>query len=420
MIKNIILTSAIEDKNYKGIVTLENTSERTLVSLKMYNLPITSNKRVLGVLIDGDLYKVTLNSDSTYLIDKKTDLNNKISVVLLEIENNTSKILIWGSNETNRVWKNNVALNFELEENKIKNESFTSINTNFSKTNTYFNENNASFEKNENINQNNDNTNTNFNKDNIVAKDFIKKIYTESKLDEDIESDEYIENLIDESLKQEEFTESFLSYDNNFINSSSDFRQNNKQQIDNFNINNKSYENVESQKNIHNFENNQTDEVFTFKNSNSQHNNNIFNQFSSNENNSQLEENEILDDILIEDKTNNKSEFFKSVESQIEELLNTYEEEKALEEIIPNSKFVKVDLEKNGNFYIFGVIYENSDIKYIVYGLPGEYDVKPDDEYSKFYQWLPINSENPKGYGYYLMYQDASSGNQIEMIIEEK
>ena len=123
-----------------------------------------------------------------------------------------------------------------------------------------------------------------------------------------------------------------------------------------------------------------------------------------------------------EENLDNKTEFFKSVENQINELLNTYEEEKALEEIIPFSKFVKVDLENNGNFYIFGVIYENnsSDMKYIVYGIPGEFSVKPDDEYKNLYQWLPLNSCNPEGYGYYLMYQDAKQGNQIEMIIEEK
>jgi len=306
MIKNIILTSAVDNKNYKGYVTLENTSEKTLVNIKTYNLPKTDNKRVLGILIDGELYKVTLNGDNSYLIDRKTDLNNKISVVLLEIENMTSNILIWGSNETSRVWQNSISLNLDLETN-IKNKQL---------------------EENEILQDN-------------VAQNFIEKVYTESK-DDYYETDEYIEDLVTQNLRKEDKEE---------------------------------YQYYEEEK---------------------------------------VKEN------LKEDLTNNKSEFFDSIKSQIEELLNTYEEEKALEEIIPNSKFVKVDLERNGNFYIFGVINENDNIKYIVYGLPGEYSVKPDDEYSKFYQWLPLNQDNPEGYGYYLMYQDAISGNQIEMIIEEK
>lgn len=312
MIKNIILTSAIDNENYKGYVTLENTSEKILVSIKTYNLPKTGNKRVLGVLIDGELYKVTLNGEDSYIIDKKTDLNNKISVVLLEIQNMNSKILIWGSNETSRVWQNSITTNLQLESNnKEKNIENTKI-----------------LETNE---------------EDKVATNFIEKVYKESK-DEDYETDEFIENLVTQNLMKEDCVEDYYS----------------------------------------NFEEEKTKEN------------------------------------LQENVTSNKSEFFASIESQIEQLLTTYEEEKALEEIIPNSKFVKVDLENNGNFYIFGVIHQNNDIKYIVYGLPGEYSVKPDDEYSKFYQWLPLNQENPEGYGYYLMYQDAENGNQIEMIIEEK
>jgi len=123
------------------------------------------------------------------------------------------------------------------------------------------------------------------------------------------------------------------------------------------------------------------------------------------------------ENFTLKEKLSNKSEFLLSVETQINELLNTYEEEYALEELIPFSKFVKVDLEKNGNYYIFGVIYENDIIKYIVYGLPGEYNIKPEDEYANYYQFLPLSKENPMGYGYYLIYQEAETGEQVEMII---
>lgn len=356
MIKNIILTSAIDGENYKGMVTIENTSEKTLVNLKTYNLPKSENKRVLGVLIDGELYKVTLNNEDSYIIDKKTNLNNKISVVLLEIENNTSKILIWGSNETSRVWQNNVVFNFNLNENLNKNVDISKDNKPF----VLENNDDISKQKNDFV-INNFNLNNTFDKEekeNDKAKNFIKKVYAESKLDDDFESDEYIESLIDKNLSEEEFKESFI--------------------------------------------------------------NNEENSFGVYENDF-IEEKDINKEVT-EENLDNKTEFFKSVENQINELLNTYEEEKALEEIIPFSKFVKVDLENNGNFYIFGVIYENnsSDMKYIVYGIPGEFSVKPDDEYKNLYQWLPLNSCNPEGYGYYLMYQDAKQGNQIEMIIEEK
>lgn len=311
MIKSIILTSAVDGKNYKGYVTVENTSNKTLINLKTYNLPQDNSKRVLGIIIDGNLYKVDVKQDENFIVEKNLDLSNKISVVLLEVENNKTNILIWGSNETSRVWKNSVLFNLnENEENKKLEENLV------------------------------DNS----------AEQFIKNLAKEV-VEDDIESDEYIEKLIDENLNKEDFDET-LEFKTNAYNLQED---SNNSEID------------------FNFENN---------------------------------------------STKNKSEFLNSVENQINQLLNTYEEEKALEEIIPSSKFVKVDLENNGNFYIFGVIYENGEIKYIVYGIPGEYNVKPDDEYSKFYQWLPLNKENPEGYGYYLMYQEAVSGEQVEMIID--
>lgn len=316
MKKNIILTSAVENKDYKGAISLENTQDQTLVTLKTFNLPKSNNKRVLGVLVDGDLYKTTLSGEESFLIDKAINLNNKISIVLLEIENNISNILIWGSNETSRVWQNSVTNSLIETERKFDN----------------YDEDRKEKLYSQNFSINNEQKDIYTNNEDLIAKSFIEKVYLESKEDE-YESDEYIENLIDLNMPAE------------------------------------------------------------------------LKEISQEES-------------VTENIQNNKSEFFMSVESQIEELLNTYEEEKALEEIIPSSKFVKVDLEKNGNFYVFGVIYENEQIKYIVYGLPGEYSVKPSDEYSKFYQWLPLNHDNPEGYGYYLMYQDASDGTQIEMIID--
>lgn len=310
MIKNIILTSAVDDKNYKGIISVENTSNKTLINLKTYNLPNTNNKRVLGIIIDGDLYKVEIKNDENFVIEKSLDLTNKISVVVLEIENNQTKILIWGSNETSRVWKNSVLLNLESDN--------TEQTPKIKENNTFGNDN--------------------------IADNFITNLAKEV-INDDYESDEYIEKLVDGNFLKSEILE------NDIVSPIND----------------------------------------TFENE---------------------------DKNVFEENKHNKSEFLLSVEQQINELLNTYEEEKALEEIIPSSKFVKVDVENNGNFYIFGVIYEYNEIKYIVYGLPGEYNVKPEDEYSKFYQWLPLNNENPEGYGYYLMYQEAMTGEQVQMIID--
>ncbi len=316
MIKNIILTSAKENINVKGILSLETTSSKTLVNLKTYNFSKTLGKFVLAIKCGADLFKVDLDSGENYIIDKTLNLNDKISAVIVEIENNNSNILIWGSNETNKVWQNSFLYDFDDKKDKnvdlIQNKNVQSADAQ-NKEKCYSDENSFKLDK-----QSFDETERTSTLD---SDDFS-----------DYETDEEIEKIVDYSL----------------------------------------------------------------------------NKFS-----------ETLDEDVEkpEDSQDNKSEFLNSVEEQINELLTNYEEEKALENIIPSSKFVKVNSE-NGNFYIFGVIYENNKIKYIVYGLPGEYSVKPDDEYANFYQWLPLNSENPQGYGYYLMYQDALSGNQVEIILD--
>ena len=297
MIKNIILTSAGDDKNLKGILTLENTEKSTIVTLKRYNFDDIKDKLILGIKTNGEFYKVEINSEENYLINKKLNLNEKISAVVLSSSGFTTKILIWGSNETSRVWKESILYDIDAKKEQAKEDKKEELNIN------------------------------NFVKDDNVES--LEKTYTNNVSTDDYETDEEIETIVDSAFNNEMFDEN-------------------------------------------------------------------------------LEDN---------NETDNKKDFLSTIENQVEELLNNYEEEKALENLIPNSKFVKVN-SNDENFYIFGVIKEDNQIKYIVYGLPGEYNVKPNDEYKNYYQWLPLNPENPEGYGYYLMYQDAESGNQIEVMFD--
>lgn len=284
MKKNIILTSANLEHapNQKGIITFENNNNETNVTLKTFNINKVNGKLMLGVQQNNNFYKTEVNglkNINEFKINAPINLNNKLSCVLIEILNETASPILWGSNETNKVWQSSFLFNLnEEKENKI-----------------------------ENLNVEN-------------ADEF--------------ETDEEIENIIDNSLS--------------------------KMDLD------------ETEENV-------------------------------SEDNSSLDE---TDDT-----------FFSTIKNQVDELLNNYEQELALEAIIPNSKFVKVDYEQNGDYYIFGVIYENDKIKYVVYGLPGEFGVKPEDEYSNFYQWLPLNADNPEGFGYYLMYQDAQNGEAIRIEI---
>lgn len=287
MKKNIILTSADLEHSpeQKGIISFENDGNETRVCLKTFNLNKINGKLMLGVQQNNNFYKTEINefkSNNEFKINAPINLNDKLSCVVIDVLNDTASPLIWGSNETSKVWQNSFLFNDKDDKEK---------------------------EGERNLRQKED----------------------------EYESDEEIEKIVDNSINK---------LDNSF-----------------------------------------EDEII-----------------------SEPEEQE-------ENEDEKDDTFYSTIKNQVDELLNNYEQEKALETIIPNSKFVKVDYEQNGDYYIFGVIYENDKIKYVVYGLPGEYGVKPEDDYSNYYQWLPLNAENPEGFGYYLMYQDAMNGEAIKIEI---
>jgi hypothetical protein len=96
-------------------------------------------------------------------------------------------------------------------------------------------------------------------------------------------------------------------------------------------------------------------------------------------------------------------------------MFNSNDAEIVLNEIIPNSKFCKINFDDNTGHYVFGVIYDDNKPKYLCYGVPAKKDSKPPKELSSYYQWLPIDVEEESGDGYYMMYQDASTGQNISV-----
>ena len=128
---------------------------------------------------------------------------------------------------------------------------------------------------------------------------------------------------------------------------------------------------------------------------------------------------EMDEDSSKEDQeTQNKDWFYDEVKDQIDALFSKYEREEALEEIIPNARFVRVNFEEGAESYIFGIIYdENKNPEYIVYGIPAVSSKKAPQQLEGYYQWLPLDPEKPEEDGYFLMYQDAKSGEHVKIEI---
>jgi len=98
---------------------------------------------------------------------------------------------------------------------------------------------------------------------------------------------------------------------------------------------------------------------------------------------------------------------------QFDYILSHYPENSELNSLIENSKFVTI--EGNVDSYSLGAIYLENKLKYICYAVKCNYNTPAPEELGKFYQWLPINSEDPLSEGYYIVYQDALDLKIIEV-----
>ena len=110
--------------------------------------------------------------------------------------------------------------------------------------------------------------------------------------------------------------------------------------------------------------------------------------------------------------------FFDGIKEQIGALFEKYPEEEILKQIIPESKWVKIDYEEKNQYYVVGLLYEGAEIKYVWYGVPSINMGEPPEELKGFSQWLPIDTTKDKSFGYWITYQDAITGENVKLNYE--
>lgn len=111
--------------------------------------------------------------------------------------------------------------------------------------------------------------------------------------------------------------------------------------------------------------------------------------------------------------------FIDKLKPQIDKLFETNPMEDNLQKLIPYSKWVKVEYEDDGDFYVFGLLYdEHNNVRYVCYGVPAVFEEEPPKELSGYPIWLPLDKDNMRGFGYWLTYQDATTGEPVKAIID--
>ncbi|HEY8420087.1 MAG TPA: hypothetical protein VIL03_06630 [Clostridia bacterium] len=111
-------------------------------------------------------------------------------------------------------------------------------------------------------------------------------------------------------------------------------------------------------------------------------------------------------------ESNGQPKYYLSVKDQLEKLFENNPPEEKLNSLMPDTYWVRVEIGPN-QYYVVGLIGEGPD--YIGYGVPGAYSVNPPKELQGYCKWLALDKNNPKGEGYWMMYQDAESGQSINL-----
>lgn len=108
--------------------------------------------------------------------------------------------------------------------------------------------------------------------------------------------------------------------------------------------------------------------------------------------------------------------FYDLIKEQIDDLFLRFPRNTKLEMLVDNSKWVSINYDGVEKDYVVGLLYdEDGNLEFVAYGVPGNIDNKPPSQIIEYSQWLPIDPTNPAGEGYWVMFQDAITGDSVRL-----
>lgn len=355
-LKKTIFLSNKNDSSIKtfAVLTLEKKSNGIFCTIKSYN-SAPKGVLILGLKSCDKVIKqnISFNNNSyNFILSDKIDFDNSIGCVLFE-NKDTLKPLIWGSEKSDN-YKNHIITNLNSQINKLTNKNLKNAGT-----------------PEENIEK------------------FVKDTYTPNS---SLNNNTPLHEMQGSPHIQGKYTvESVYSPINSKL--TNDY---------NCNLQNINYfkEEIYSQISLEEESLKHEQDVAVAKTYSD-----LF-EYSD-------EEIEKTIDKEIINTNNKKHKFYQMLSEQLDELFDKYPRESNLEKLVENSKWVKINFENDNKYYVVGIIYVDNDIKYICYGVPGEYNNEPPKEMQGYSQWLPTSINNPYSDGYWVMYQDADTGENI-------
>lgn len=108
--------------------------------------------------------------------------------------------------------------------------------------------------------------------------------------------------------------------------------------------------------------------------------------------------------------------FYERMKGEIEGVLSDFPAEETLERMVEGSRWVRINYGE-GKHYVFGVIYGAGQPQYICYGVPSSDSRRPPESLSGLASFIP-SSPDGANKGYWVMYQDASTGASVKIDAE--
>jgi len=105
-------------------------------------------------------------------------------------------------------------------------------------------------------------------------------------------------------------------------------------------------------------------------------------------------------------------EFYKNIKAQLDSVFRIYEKESFLTDAIPFSAWARIT--NSDSNYVIGILRnQTGECKYICYAIDGRYDKKPEGKFKDISEWYPRDMSDPGGRGYWIVYQDAATGEVV-------
>ena len=105
--------------------------------------------------------------------------------------------------------------------------------------------------------------------------------------------------------------------------------------------------------------------------------------------------------------------YYAVAKKELDQLFDKFPIDLSLTKLFPDSTFVRINYSSD-KYYVVGVIKENKKEKYICYGVPSPYSEKAPKELEGFCSFIPLSIFEMKGDGYFMMFQDAETGECIK------